>query len=98
VWDKDVSMGRLTGSNRQYIQEEIPHIGARLSTELEDVIAQAEVVVIGTDTIDNETLQAAIRPEQQVVDLRSSRHRCNFQGIPANAESSMNHTAAAVSQ
>src|SRR2546429_9506544 len=35
VWDKDVSMGRLTGSNRQFIQDEIPHIGARLSPQLE---------------------------------------------------------------
>jgi GDP-mannose 6-dehydrogenase len=98
VWDKDVSMGRLTGSNRQYIQEEIPHIGARLSTELEDVIAQAEVVVIGTDTIDNETLQTAIRPDQQVVDLRASRHRCDFQGMPADAARGMNRTAAIATQ
>jgi GDP-mannose 6-dehydrogenase len=98
VWDKDVSMGRLTGSNRQYIQEEIPHIGARLSTKLEDVIAQAEVVVIGTDTIDNETLQAVIRPDQPVIDLRASRHRRDFQGMPTGAESGMNRTAAAVIQ
>jgi GDP-mannose 6-dehydrogenase len=26
VWDKDVSLGRLAGSNRQYVQEVIPHI------------------------------------------------------------------------
>lgn len=92
VWDKDVSIGRLTGSNRQYIQEEIPHIGARLSTELGDVIEQAEVVVIGTDTLDNETLRAAIRPDQSVVDLRASRHHCNFQEIPANALSNTDQT------
>ena len=98
VWDKDVSIGRLTGSNRQYIQEEIPHIGARLSTKLEDVIAEAEVVVIGTDALDNETLQAAIRPDQQVVDLRAFRHRRNFREIPARAESRMNQSAAAASQ
>lgn len=98
VWDKDVSIGRLTGSNRQYIQEEIPHIGARLSTRLEDVIEQAEVVVIGTETLDNETLRTAIRPDQQVVDLRASRKRCILHGMPADAESGMNQTAAAASQ
>ena len=98
VWDKDVSFGRLTGSNRQYIQEEIPHIGARLSTRLEDVLVQAEVVVIGTDTLDNETLRAALRPDQQVVDLRASRHRRNFQGIPAGAEPGMNQSTATASR
>ncbi len=81
VWDKDVSMGRLTGSNRQFIQDEIPHIGARLSTKLESVIAQAEVIVVGTDTLDNERLQAAIQPDQVIIDLRPSRHRSNFPGI-----------------
>lgn len=94
VWDKDVSIGHLTGSNRQYIQEEIPHIGARLSTKLEDVVAQAEVVVIGTETLDSETLQTVIRPDQLVIDLRASHHRCNFQGIPAGAHSSLSQTAA----
>ena len=95
VWDKDVSIGRLTGSNRQYIQEEIPHIGARLSTKLEDVISQAEVVVIGTDTLDSETLQALIKVDQTVIDLRASRHRCSFQKAPANIVSGMSQTAAA---
>jgi GDP-mannose 6-dehydrogenase len=95
VWDKDVSIGHLTGSNRQYIQDEIPHIGARLSTKLEDVIAQAQVIVIGTDTLDNETLQAAIRRDQSVIDLRASRHRCSFQRILTGADSSMSQTARA---
>lgn len=81
VWDKDVSMGRLTGSNRQFIQDEIPHIGARLSTNLESVIAQAQVIVVGTDTLDKERLQAAIQPDQVIIDLRPSRHRCHFPGI-----------------
>jgi GDP-mannose 6-dehydrogenase len=75
VWDKDVSLGRLTGSNRQFIQDEIPHIGARLSTNLEDVVNQSEVVVIGTTALSDETLQAAIRSDQIVIDLRSSPRR-----------------------
>ncbi len=95
VWDKDVSIGRLTGSNRQYIQEEIPRIGARLSTQLEDVIGQADVVVIGTDTLDKETLRAAIRPDQWVIDLRASRHRCSFQGMSQGVESGMDQSATA---
>lgn len=93
VWDRDVSIGRLTGSNRQYIQEEIPHIGARLSTQLEDVITQAEVVVVGTDALDNETLQAAIRADQLVIDLRASRQRPSFQRMTADAAPRMHQTA-----
>jgi len=83
VWDKDVSLGRLTGSNRQFIQDEIPHIGARLSTNLEDVVKQSEVIVIGTSALSDEALQAAIRPDQIIIDLRSSPPRANALEAPA---------------
>jgi hypothetical protein len=46
--DDNVSLGRLIGSNRQYIEEVIPHRGSLLSTTLADVLQDAEVVVIGT--------------------------------------------------
>jgi len=82
VWDKDVSLGRLTGSNRQFIQDEIPHIGARLSTNLEDVVKQSEVVVIGTSALSDEALHAAIRPDQIIIDLRSSAPRANALEAP----------------
>src|SRR5438093_3193143 len=48
VWDRDVSLGRLAGSNRQYIEEVIPHVGSLLSTDLEHVVASGEVVIIAT--------------------------------------------------
>src|SRR5258708_7966615 len=38
VWDEDVSLGRLAGSNRQYIEEVIPHIGSVLSADLEGTL------------------------------------------------------------
>ena len=94
VWDKDVSLGRLTGSNRQFIQDEIPHIGARLSTNLADVIKQSEVIVIGTTALSNDDLQAMIRPDQIVVDLRASLAR----SIPFEAPSALLFTGNQSSQ
>jgi GDP-mannose 6-dehydrogenase len=69
IWDDNVSLGRLIGSNRQYIEEVIPHIGSLLSANLEQVLAQAEVVVIGTRGIDRKTLDSHLRPAHFVVDL-----------------------------
>jgi GDP-mannose 6-dehydrogenase len=69
IWDDNVSLGRLIGSNRQYIEEVIPHIGSLLSSSLEEVLAQAEVVVIGTRGISRETLNSHLRPNHFVVDL-----------------------------
>jgi GDP-mannose 6-dehydrogenase len=68
VWDKDVSLGRLAGSNRQYIEEVIPHIGSLLSAEIADVLRDAEVVVIGTK-IEKSELANLLTPSQKVIDL-----------------------------
>jgi GDP-mannose 6-dehydrogenase len=73
VWDQDVSLGRLVGSNRQFIEEEVPHIGALLSTDLEQVINFSEVVVIGTNSADVRECVAARKQERSVIDLQSLR-------------------------
>jgi GDP-mannose 6-dehydrogenase len=69
VWDKDVSLGRLAGSNRQYIDEVIPHIGSLLSADLEDVVRSGEVVIVGTKAVDKSQLSGCLDPSQIVIDL-----------------------------
>jgi GDP-mannose 6-dehydrogenase len=71
IWDPDVALGRLCGSNRQFIEDEIPHIGACLSSDLEATIRRADVIVLGTTAIDQSTLNAMLRPSQIVFDLHS---------------------------
>jgi GDP-mannose 6-dehydrogenase len=68
VWDKDVSLGRLAGSNRQYIDEVIPHIGSLLSADMPEVLQAGEVVVVGTK-IDKTELGKVLAPGQIVIDL-----------------------------
>jgi GDP-mannose 6-dehydrogenase len=69
VWDRDVSLGRLAGSNRQYIEEVIPHIGSLLSADLEEVLSWAEVVIIGNRSAKKEDLAQHLRKNQIVIDL-----------------------------
>ncbi len=68
VWDRDVSLGRLAGSNRQYIEEVIPHIGSLLSGDLEEVVRSGELVVIATK-VDKDQLARCLGRDQMVVDL-----------------------------
>jgi GDP-mannose 6-dehydrogenase len=69
IWDDNVSLGRLIGSNREYIEKEIPHIGSLLETDLAETLKDAEVVVLGTRGISPEVLHKHLRPEQTIVDL-----------------------------
>jgi GDP-mannose 6-dehydrogenase len=68
VWDKDVSLGQLAGSNRQYIEEVIPHIGSLLSTDMEEVVRGGEVVIIGTK-VDKQEISRLLSAGQIVFDL-----------------------------
>jgi GDP-mannose 6-dehydrogenase len=69
IWDRDVSLGRLVGSNRQYIDEVIPHIGSLLCSTMEEVIQSVELVLVGTKALNPEAFRDLLRPEQMVIDL-----------------------------
>jgi GDP-mannose 6-dehydrogenase len=68
VWDRDVSLARLAGSNRQYIEEVIPHIGSLLSADMPEVVRDSEVVIVGTK-IEKSDLSRLLTPAQVVIDL-----------------------------
>jgi GDP-mannose 6-dehydrogenase len=69
IWDRDVSLGRLVGSNRQYIEEVIPHIGSLLCSTLEEVVNTVDLVLIGTKAVNPHVLSDLLREDQSVIDL-----------------------------
>src|SRR5215469_3888437 len=71
IWDRDVSLGQLVGFNRQFIEEQLPHIGSLLAADLESAVSTAEVIVIVTKSLDMDELMAACKPGQIMIDLRS---------------------------
>src|SRR5438309_6545653 len=79
IWDDNVALGRLIGSNRQYIEEVIPHIGSLLCPTLEEVLVNAEVVVIATRDLNKASL-SNLRPDQLVIDLVNLEKTRRLQG------------------
>jgi GDP-mannose 6-dehydrogenase len=69
IWDDNVSLGRLIGTNREYIERAIPHIGSLLTSDLGETLKDAEVVVIGTRGIPRDRLQQHLRPDHIVLDM-----------------------------
>lgn len=47
IFDENVSVSRLRGGNKAYIEEKLPHISELLVDDLEGVVACSDVVVIG---------------------------------------------------
>jgi len=69
IWDKNVMLGKLVGSNRQFIDEYIPHIGMLLKEDVSDVVRGAEVILVGSRAVDREVLLGTLKPDQLVIDL-----------------------------
>jgi len=87
IWDDNVSLGRLIGSNRQYIEEVIPHIGSLLSSDMSEVVSTAEVVILATRGLNREELRGCLRPDHVVIDLVNLEQKsrpgasANYEGI-----------------
>jgi GDP-mannose 6-dehydrogenase len=69
IWDQRVSLGQLIGSNRQFIEDYIPHIGTLLQDRVADVTAQAEVLVFCTNAISREEVLEHLRDDQHLIDV-----------------------------
>jgi len=83
IYDREVELARLFGANKEFIENEIPHISSLMRGELQEVIETAEVIVIGKQ--DTEFRAIAGASGRCVVDLvRLIEHeegRNNYQGI-----------------
>jgi GDP-mannose 6-dehydrogenase len=69
IFDRNVSIARLVGANRRYIEEEIPHISSLMCNDLDEVLAHAEVLVIGNNDDDGARATAAASERQVLIDL-----------------------------
>ncbi|HET9138535.1 nucleotide sugar dehydrogenase [Actinophytocola sp.] len=68
IYDANVQLSRLMGANRDYIESRLPHLGDLLSSSVDDVLAHAEVCVIGsTDPAVTEALDRA--GDRTIIDL-----------------------------
>lgn len=79
ILDRNVSIARLVGANRRYIEEEIPHIASLMCESVDALLDHAEVLVIGSASEEAAQVFAAAGPHHVVVDLTRDeiRRRCN---------------------
>jgi GDP-mannose 6-dehydrogenase len=47
IYDANVTMSRLMGANREYIESRLPHLGQLLSSSVGEVLEHAEVCLVG---------------------------------------------------
>ena len=86
IYDRNVSLARLVGANKQYIEEQIPHLSRHLSESIDQVIEDSDVIVIGNGSPEFSAAIERCRPDQVVIDLVRipldfSKVRAQYDGI-----------------
>jgi GDP-mannose 6-dehydrogenase len=69
IYDPDVALSRLTGSNKAYIDRELPHVASLLVGDLGTIMARSQTLVTTKKAKEYEEALKQLRPDQTVVDL-----------------------------
>lgn len=80
IYDKNVSMARLTGANKDYILNVIPHVSKLMVDNLDDAIAHGDVLVIGNGAEEFRDVLERKGDKQVVVDLVRITDKTSIEG------------------
>ena len=86
IYDKNVSLARLVGANKDYIETQIPHLSSLLCTTIDDVLEGSDVIVIGNAASEFAEAVTRTTSDQIIIDLvrlplDRARVRADYRGI-----------------
>ncbi|MFN0085097.1 MAG: nucleotide sugar dehydrogenase [Blastocatellia bacterium] len=85
IYDREVELARLFGANKEFIENEIPHISSLMRKDLTEVLRNSEVVIVGKRDEEFRGAVERLNNEQIVLDLvrllEPEAARESYQGI-----------------
>jgi GDP-mannose 6-dehydrogenase len=69
VYDEKVEPDRLVGANRTFLERELPHIASLMRPSVDEVVAEAEVVVVANGCPTFRRVPRLMREDQVLIDL-----------------------------
>ena len=84
IYDRDVSLARLFGANKEYIERQIPHIAQLMRSSMEEVLESSDVLVIGNKADEFVDIEKKRKESQVVIDLVrlfDKTSNADYQGI-----------------
>jgi GDP-mannose 6-dehydrogenase len=69
IFDPNIQLARIVGTNKEYLTRVLPHIADLLVTDIADVIQWAQAIVVSTSDPAYKAALLDVRPEQVVLDF-----------------------------
>ena len=69
IYDKNVSLARLFGANKEFIEKQIPHISSLICDSIDQLLDHSEVIVIANKSLEATAVLEGLNNHQHVIDL-----------------------------
>ncbi|HSU52904.1 MAG TPA: UDP-glucose/GDP-mannose dehydrogenase family protein, partial [Candidatus Dormibacteraeota bacterium] len=69
IYDEEVSLARLVGANRRYIEQTIPHISSLMTASIKDVVENSDVVIVSKKAPEFAEATAKLPSDRVLIDL-----------------------------
>ncbi len=69
IYDERVDPNQLFGANKAFLERQLPHIAAHMRASVEEVLNQAEVIVIANGSPNFRQVAGLLREDQVLIDL-----------------------------
>ncbi len=85
IYDPNVSLARLTGLNKTYINEVLPHISRLLVQTIDDLAKKSEIIIVGHNFKGVSSLTKHIKPSTIILDFCNiselKTHKGKYEGL-----------------
>jgi len=82
IYDENVEPDRLIGTNKSFLERELPHIASLMRASVNEVLARAEVVVVANASAAFCRIPQLMREDQVLIDLAgSARGNGDIRGV-----------------
>ncbi len=85
VYDKQVSLEKLFGAHKEFIERRIPHISKLMVEDINEILNHSEVIVIGNKSQEFVNIFPLLSEEQYVIDLvrisEEVKTKAHYEGI-----------------
>ncbi len=85
IYDPQINLSRLIGSNEQQIQARMPHLAQLLKQDAKEVIEAADVLVVSQKCVPLEVFQTCVRADQIIIDVNGwaplKSLPCRYEGL-----------------
>lgn len=85
IYDKNVHLSNLTGTNKEYIDTHIPHLSKLMKSQISELMKESEIIIVNNKEKEYIDILTNVETEHPIIDMvrlpQEIREKKNYKGI-----------------